>query len=278
MVAREILKTCRHWHDVHQICSNLTTTMMMMEHDDNDVLKFSFCFIVSNSVSGFLLQECCILTIQSVVYIPYRVLYGNWCLSACPPVSLLSSWLISCPYDPPHPFPQPSLEIDLSGWPTFQPNIELFSLPNLLCLSLPCQLGCSTLIKSYSTTVPHACLIIFRVDNTLCACASQKDELKQLSLTTTVIKSTPLLLDHCLVSPEAPQSTLDVFFHKLECLHFLWHVCSIRSSLGKHACKSCNKHNNSTAAIIIWCPESGRALSSSMFVLGFAMLNLVDFS
>ena len=159
MVARDILKTCRHWHDVHQIWYNLTTTMMMMEHDDNDVLKFSFCFIVSNSVSGFFVT---------------RVLYGTWCLPACPPVSLLSSWLISCPYDPPHPFPQPSLEIDLSGWPTFQPNIELFSLPNLLCLSLPCQLGCSTLIKSYSTfrtTVPHAC---YSELITHCVCARPK--------------------------------------------------------------------------------------------------------
>ena len=55
----------------------------MMEHDDNDVLKFSFCFIVSNSVSGFFVTrvlytyhtECCKHTIQSVVYILYRVLY-----------------------------------------------------------------------------------------------------------------------------------------------------------------------------------------------------------
>ena len=166
--------------------------IIMMEHGDDDVLKFSFCFSA---------LECF-----------GRVLYGNWCLPACPPVSLLSSWLISCPYDPPHPFPQQSLEIDLSGWPTFQPNIELFSLPNLLCLSLPCQLGCSTLIKSYSTfrtTVPHAC---YSELITHCVCARpKKDELKQLSPTTTVIKITPLLLDHCLVSPEAPWPTLDVF-------------------------------------------------------------------
>ena len=78
--------------------------------------------------------------------------------------------------------------------------------------------------------MPHAC---YSELITHCVCARpKKDELKQLSPTTTVIKITPLLLDHCLVSPEAPWPTLDVFL-------FPFFVASLSTYKSGYSGESC---------------------------------------
>ena len=58
-----------------------------------------------------------------------RVLYRNWCLTASPPVSVLSSWFTSCPYDPPTQHMNPPLPTPTSPAPPLHLTLLLLLDP-----------------------------------------------------------------------------------------------------------------------------------------------------